>query len=103
MVESIGAGSVNGDRGVARVAAATPATPAAAVTQPAAQPSSSQGPAAAEAGALARSLAASAPVDTDRVAKIKRAIATGSFPILPATIADRLMALRLEWNSSDAA
>lgn len=52
---------------------------------------------------IARSLAASAPVDTDRVATIKKAIADGKFPILPATIADRLLALSLQWNPNDQA
>ena len=53
--------------------------------------------------ALARSVASSAPVDTDRVARIKQAVANGTFPILPATIADRLMAFRYEWMSDDQA
>ncbi len=53
--------------------------------------------------ALARSVAASAPVDGDRVARIKAALANGTFPILPATIADRLMAYRYEWMSDDQA
>jgi len=46
-------------------------------------------------------MAASAPVDTDRVAKIKKAIADGNFPIVPATIADRLIALKLQWHPDD--
>ena len=56
-----------------------------------------------EANALAKTMATAAPVDPNRVAEIRRAIANGTFPILPATIADRLMALRLEWNSDDKA
>ena len=56
-----------------------------------------------EANALAKSMASAAPVDPNRVAEIRHAIANGTFPILPATIADRLMALRLEWNSDDQA
>jgi negative regulator of flagellin synthesis FlgM len=52
---------------------------------------------------LARQLAAQPPVDTDRVARIKRAIADGTFPILPATIADQLLSLRYDWMSHDAA
>lgn len=51
-----------------------------------------------QASGIARELAASAPVDLDRVARIKKAISTGSFPILPATIADRLLALKYDWN-----
>ncbi|MGE7205820.1 flagellar biosynthesis anti-sigma factor FlgM [Sphingomonas sp. NPDC019816] len=49
-------------------------------------------------GNLARTLAAQPPVDQDRVAAIKKAIADGNFPILPATIADQMIALKLDWN-----
>ena len=52
---------------------------------------------------LASQLAAQPPVDTDRVARIKRAIADGTFPILPATIADQLLSLRYDWMSHDPA
>lgn len=52
---------------------------------------------------VARSLAAGPPVDVERVARIKKAIADGKFPIYPATIADRLLALKLQWNPNDAA
>jgi negative regulator of flagellin synthesis FlgM len=50
------------------------------------------------ASGIARELAASAPVDLDRVARIKKAISEGQFPILPATIADRLLALKYDWH-----
>ncbi|MBM3929083.1 MAG: flagellar biosynthesis anti-sigma factor FlgM [Sphingomonadales bacterium] len=53
--------------------------------------------------ALSQPAAASAPVDADRVSKIKKAIEDGKFPLLPATIADRLLALKLEWNPNEAA
>lgn len=52
---------------------------------------------------LAKSMAAAAPVDADRVRLIKDAVANGTFPLSPATIADRLIALRYEWMSHDAA
>lgn len=52
---------------------------------------------------LGGQLAAQPPVDTDRVARIKQAIANGTFPILPATIADQLLALRYDWMSDDPA
>jgi negative regulator of flagellin synthesis FlgM len=52
---------------------------------------------------LASELAAQPPVDTDRVARIKRAIADGTFPILPATIADSMLALKYDWMSHDPA
>jgi hypothetical protein len=41
------------------------------------------------------------PVDTERVARIRKAIQDGRFPIYPSTIADRLLALKLEWNPND--
>ncbi|HSX53700.1 MAG TPA: flagellar biosynthesis anti-sigma factor FlgM, partial [Sphingomonas sp.] len=43
------------------------------------------------------------PVDAERVARIKKAIADGNFPLVPSTIADRLLALKLQWNPNDAA
>ncbi len=52
---------------------------------------------------LATQLSAQPPVDTDRVARIKRAIADGTFPILPATIADSILALRYDWMSDEPA
>jgi len=98
MVDSIGAKpSVAGDRSVARIAAAAPTT---VVQTPVLPKQISVVP---ESIALAKSMAASPPIDASRVAAIKKAIATGTFPILPATIADRLMALRLDWNSNEAA
>jgi len=98
MVDSIGAKpSVAGDRSVARIAAATPTT---VVQTPVLPRQTSVVP---ESIALAKSMAASPPIDASRVAAIKKAIATGTFPILPATIADRLMALRLDWNSNETA
>ncbi len=98
MVNSIGAKpSVAGDRSVARIAAAAPTT---VVQAPVLPRRTSVVP---ESIALAKSMAASPPVDASRVAAIKKAIASGTFPILPATIADRLMALRLDWNSNETA
>jgi negative regulator of flagellin synthesis FlgM len=52
---------------------------------------------------LARELAASPPVDADRVARIRKAIQEGRFPITPATIADNLLALKLDWLRNDEA
>jgi negative regulator of flagellin synthesis FlgM len=102
MVDSIGAKPQQASGSVSRVAA-----PAAAPTvQPALQQTARQPVAAAPAtqlSGLAKSMAASAPVDTDRVGEIKKAIATGTFPILPATIADRLLALKLNWDGHESA
>ncbi len=55
------------------------------------------------AASLTQTAAASAPVDAERVARIKKAIADGNFPLVPSTIADRLLALKLQWNPNDAA
>ncbi len=102
MVESIGATPLSGSGSVSRVAA-----PAAApMVQPALQQAAQQAPApgvSAQLSGLAKSMAASPPVNGDRVTEIKRAIANGSFPILPATIADRLLALSLNWDGHEAA
>ena len=101
MVDSIGAKpSVAGDRSVARVAATTPTTVVQTPIAPQAQAQASVVP---ESIALAKSMASSPPINAARVAEIKKAIAAGTFPILPATIADRLMALSLAWNSNEAA
>ncbi len=102
MVETIGQMSVSGERSVIRAAAVPPApavaTPVQTQTPPPAQPAI-----ASQATSVAQQLSATAPLDMERVSKIKRAIADGSFPILPSTIADRLLALRLEWSPNGKA
>lgn len=52
---------------------------------------------------VAQELAAAPPVDSDRVARIRRAIQDGRFPLSPATIADRLLALKMDWTGNDQA
>ncbi|MBE2991829.1 flagellar biosynthesis anti-sigma factor FlgM [Sphingomonas sp. CFBP 13603] len=105
MVDSIGAKpSVAGDRSVVRVAATTPTTPVQTPVQPSPQAAAQvQNPVLSDSLALAKTMASSPPINATRVAEIKKAIASGTFPILPATIADRLMALSLAWNSNEAA
>ena len=94
MVESISAKGVTAnDLRVAPVIRAPTPAPAQAVASPASP---------ALAG-IARDMAASPPVDVDRVAQIKAAIASGTYPILPETIADRLIALKLDWTPDDKA
>jgi len=102
MVDSIGVKPLTGERSVLRVAA--PISPAA-VPEPVRDAASAVDTpaAAAQLSNTAQSLAAAPPVDLERVAMIKKAIANGSFPILPATIADRLLALSLQWNPNDKA
>lgn len=51
--------------------------------------------------ALSRSLASEAPVDSERVARIRKAVQEGRFPLVPSTVADRLLALKLEWNPNN--
>lgn len=92
MVDSIGLRpwdrKVGGVTRVGTVAAATT------VTQ---QPQTAQTP------TVAARLSASAPVDIERVEKIKQAIANGNFPLSPTTVADALIAARYEWMSHDKA
>ena len=46
---------------------------------------------------IARQAAAQAPVDADRVHDIRKALELGRFPISPAKIADRLIAVHYRW------
>ncbi|TXC72450.1 flagellar biosynthesis anti-sigma factor FlgM [Sphingomonas ginsenosidivorax] len=91
MVESIGARLTTGPTAVVRAVRETPtvATAATAASQPKAV------------STMAADMAAAPPVNTDRVAEIKQAIKDGRYPIMPARIADSLIALRLEWKSSN--
>ena len=96
MVDAIGTREAANDRALARVLAATgAAAPVAPVAATASAPD------VATTSGLAARLAARPPVDADRVAEIKRAVANGTFPIVPATVADRLLALRYEWMADD--
>ncbi|WP_448662871.1 flagellar biosynthesis anti-sigma factor FlgM [Sphingomonas sp. CJ20] len=52
---------------------------------------------------LSGDMASAPPVDSERVARIRKAIQDGRFPILPSTVADRLLALKMEWNPNDKA
>ena len=97
MVESIGtkAGAVTDRRAVPVDAAAKVA---------AVRPVASDTPAVQSAAAeIASTQAARPPVDTERVARIRKAIQDNKFPLSPSTIADRLLALKLDWKSRDSA
>ncbi|MEG3163435.1 flagellar biosynthesis anti-sigma factor FlgM [Sphingomonas sp. PB2P19] len=98
MVEAIGARLMTGAAQTRRAVIDTPA-PATATATLSATPGASIG-AAGPAGVatLAAEMAATPPVDSDRVAQIKQAIKDGRYPIMPARIADSLIASRLEWN-----
>ena len=53
----------------------------------------------AETGAreAARAMAARPPVDQDRVQQIKKALQEGRYPLVPAKIADQLIAAQMRW------
>ncbi len=45
----------------------------------------------------ARAMAARPPVDQERVQQIKKALQEGRYPLVPAKIADRLIAAQMKW------
>jgi negative regulator of flagellin synthesis FlgM len=98
VVEPIGikAGAVVDRRSTPAVASTEPLTK---VAQIAGEPRAVETAAA----GLSRSMASAAPVDSERVARIRKAIEDGRFPLVPATVADRLLAFKLEWNPDDQA
>jgi negative regulator of flagellin synthesis FlgM len=100
VVDPIGSKAVPGSdftvAAVTRIAAAP-------VAPPLARSADDAAPVATQLTSLASELAAQAPVDLDRVARIKKAVADGQFPIYPATIADRLIALKYDWKPHDDA
>jgi negative regulator of flagellin synthesis FlgM len=51
----------------------------------------------------ARDMARTPPVDHERVAEIRKAIADGRYPLLPYRIADHMLALKMNWDPNDAA
>ncbi len=105
MVESVGSRLVTsiGARGIARTEGQARAeTPQAPQAPQDASPAKS-GAALLTGGTTAKAMSSSPPIDTDRVATIRKAIAEGRFPLSPATIADRLIALKLDWNSNEPA
>ena len=92
--------------GIKTSAVASQRTVSVAATQAAAAPKAVKGdtkPVETESAELAAAMGADAPVDADRVARIKKAIEEGRFPTVPSTIADRLLALKMQWNPNDPA
>ena len=95
MVDRISAAPVTATE---RVAAARTAAPVAQPVVPAPKPSAAEPSTTASAlQSLVGELAAKPPVDENRVARIRNAIATGAYPISPENVADRLIALKLNW------
>ena len=97
MVDPVGLKSIANDLRVTPVA---PAQPVAATQAVAA--SSETVRADVTVKAMSQPLTEAPPVDSARVAKIKKAIEDGKFPLVPSTIADRLLALKMQWKPSDA-
>ena len=92
MIDPIGVtpGTVQGTR--VEPNAQAKVAPAQAVTSP--QPA-----VVAETGArdAVKVMASKPPVDTDRVQQIKKALQDGRYPIVPAKIADSIIAARYSW------
>lgn len=93
MVDPVGAKPLAQDRSITRLAPASAIARSAPVVQDRAAPQTGTG-----LSALIAEFAATPPVDLDRVARIRHAIANGQYPIAPETIADRLIALKLNWK-----
>ena len=96
MVESVSNGGKVSDLSLAPVTRVASAAPVKQVVSGAAAETAAT-------ASTAKAMAASAPVDADRVRVIKAAVESGTFPLSPATIADRLIALKYEWMSHDEA
>lgn len=91
--------------GIKTGAVASQRTVSVVATQAAAAPKAVQGdarPVETEAAELASTMAGSAPVDAERVARIRKAIEEGRFPLVPSTVADRLLAIKMQWNPQDS-
>lgn len=98
MVDRITAAPATATNRVASGRLAAPAAPAQppATVEPAAEPAP-RAAAAPAFQALVRDLGTKPPVNEERVARIRQAIANGTYPISPENVADRLIALRLNW------
>ncbi len=92
MVDPVGTRPVTQGRSVEPVARATSfAAPRALVDR-------RSEPAGSGIAALVADYAATPPVDLERVAKIRHAIENNTYPIVAETIADRLIAIKLNWK-----
>ena len=99
MVDPLGAKPVQtGDRGIAPIARVVAPAAVQKPTAPETEMVSQSSLATA-----AKEFSAKPPIDHERISKIRRAIEEGTFPIYPAQIADRLIALKYEWTGHDEA
>lgn len=95
MVDPIGAKPASSlDRRIAPVAASTAGTPVAPVAD-----GSESAQHAATVAEAARQAAQAAPIDHDRVAALRTAIANGDYRPVAQTIADRLIGHMQEWTA----
>ena len=93
MVDSIGP---KGSTPTARIAPVLGAAAAAKIASAVATPEQ-QSQVSHPVGQLAQELSARPPVDADRVARLRKAIAEGSYQLDSIKVADRLLALKGEW------
>lgn len=99
MVDRISAAPVTATE---RVTSTRTAAPVAQPVVPTPTPSAAEPSTSASAlQSLVGELAAKPPVDDSRVARIRNAIATGTYPLSPENVADRLIALKLNWIPHD--
>ncbi|TPG41093.1 flagellar biosynthesis anti-sigma factor FlgM [Sphingomonas koreensis] len=92
MVDPVGAKPVSSlDRRIAPVAPSAAAAAADPVTETPLR--------AASVASVAHDAAVAAPIDQDRVAALRAAIAAGSYRIDPETVADRLIGHQHEWTA----
>ncbi len=99
MVESLGSATIRA--GLSPVSTVQRAGPAAPVSAAAPVGRTASADATRAPGAMASAMAAAPPVDADRVQQIKTALANGTFPLSPSTIADQFIALRYDWMSQN--
>lgn len=92
MVDAIGPKTVSTlDR---QVVSTPPVTSIAAAAKQLANPARQ----ALELSAVASEVGKGVPVDSQHVEDVRRAVRNGTYPITPDTIADRMLALKLNWS-----
>lgn len=104
MVDPLGVKPVQTGERVAPVARVVPTVSVATTAASTGAGSTAEQPAKVAQSAIAsaaKESATSPPVDLERIAKIRKAIADGNFPIYPSTIADRLIASKYDWLRND--
>lgn len=93
MVDPVSSRPVTLGRSVAPLAQTSPVAPARSAVDTSADAAATPGIA-----SLVSDYAAKPPVDLERVAQIRHAIETNRYPIVAETVADRLIAIKLNWK-----